>query len=62
MSVNPRKFKRKKHNLAELKEKIELETDYIYLKSLKMELKHSRKQEKLQKIIHKRTNWRDYTC
>jgi len=61
MSGNPRKFKRNKKQLEEIKEKISFESDLIYLNFLKLELKHSKRQEKLQKLIQRRPNWRDYT-
>jgi len=62
MSVNPRKFKRKKQEIEDIKEKIAFESDLIYLESLEFDLKNSKRHEKLQKLIHKRPNWRDYTC
>jgi len=64
MSVNPRKFKRnmrKLEQIKEIKEKIELESDLIYLESLKFDLKYAKKHAKLQRRIHKKQGWRDYT-
>ena len=61
MSVNPRKFKRKKQEIEDIKEKIAFESDLIYLNFLKLELKHSINNEKLQKLIHKKQGWRNYT-
>jgi hypothetical protein len=65
MSVNPRKFKRKNNklkNISEIKDKLELESNLIYLDLLKFDLKHARKHAKLQILIHKKQGWRDYTC
>ncbi len=68
MSATPQKFKRRKNNYFQnnreklgIKDRIELESDLIYLESLKFDLKHARKHAKLQRLIHKKQGWRGYT-
>ena len=65
MSVNSRKFKRnirKFDKIQEIKEKLEVESDIIYLECLKFDLNTAKKHAKLQRKIHKKQGWRDYTC
>jgi hypothetical protein len=62
MSRRTRNIRRKKQKLEDIKERIEFETDVYFLESLKLELKHAKKHEILQKRIHKKQGWRSYTC
>ena len=58
MSVNPRKFKRNKRKLREIQERLDMETSYAYLESLKLDMKLAKR---LQNRIYKKQNWKDYT-
>ena len=65
MSTNSRlirKNKFPKRKIEENKDRIELQSDIIYLESLKFELENSKKYDRLQKLIHKKQGWRAYTC
>ena len=58
---NKPKKRRNMQKLREIKKQIEFETDYYFLESLKLELKHAKNQNKLQRRIWKKRGWRDYT-
>jgi hypothetical protein len=65
LSVNPKKFKRNNRKLAEIREireRLEAESDIVYLKSLKFELNSAIKHEKLQRRINERNSWKGYVC
>jgi hypothetical protein len=56
-----RRVARKKPRLAELQERLELQSTALYIDALKRELCLAHRHEKLQKFIHRKKGWRDYT-
>ena len=61
MSTNSRLVRRNRRKASEVKRELELQTDFYYLEALKIELKQLKNHHKLQRIIHRKKGWRDYT-
>lgn len=62
MSVKPIKRIDRNRRIREIQEHCDLEADITYLEILKLELQEAKRYRKLQRRIHRKRGWKDYTC
>jgi len=58
-----RRMPKEKHKAKQMREfqaRLEIENNITFLKSLKFELKHAKREARLQRLIHKRKGYRSF--